>query len=56
MSSYVEYQYDKRIIAYIIMDHNSNEKQDDKSNRQQRDRHLDASIEHHSARDANVGP
>ena len=38
------------------MDRDSNAKQASESSWQQRDRHIDASIKHHSKRDANAGP
>ena len=56
MSSYIGYQHGEHIIAYVIVDCDSNEKEDNKSSWQQRDRRLDAIIEHHSERDANAGP
>ena len=56
MCSYVGYRYNERKIAYIIVDRDWNEEQELESNWQQRDRRLDASIEHHSKRDANAGP
>ena len=55
-SSYVGYRHNERIIACVIVNRDSNEKQDAKSSWQQRDGRLDAIIVHHSNSDANAGP
>ena len=48
MSFYVGYRNNERIISYVIVNCDSNEKQENKSSWQQRDGRLDASNEHPS--------
>ena len=56
MSSYVDYLYDKRIIAHVIVEHVSNIKcKHNKSSWQQRDERHHTSIENLPKRDANAG-
>jgi len=38
MSSYLGYQHDERIMVYVIVDRDSNKKQDNENSLQQRDR------------------
>ena len=53
--SFIGYRYDKCTIPCVIVNRDSNEKQDEESSWQQRDRRLDASIAHHSKSCANAG-
>ena len=55
-SSYVGYRHDECVIGCVIVNRDSNEKQDDKSSWQQRDGRLYTIIAHHSKSDANAGP
>jgi len=55
MSSYVGYRNEERIVLYVIVKRDSNEKQAIESSRQHRDRRHRASIEPHLKRSDNAG-